>query len=295
MENDLQIIPQDNFGIILNRLDISKETKKDYLFRIKPFISFIKSNGLKTDSFIDYKRYLQDKKDLSISSKNKYLTAARIILAELSRTGKIPDVTKGIKCFKQDKGHKKDGLNNAEIDKVTAYLNELDDSLKTARLKAWFTLLTLQGLRQIEIIRLDVTDLDLKNGIAHIQGKGRDDKEIVYLNPSTVKAITEYIKLSGVKSGALFYSIGNRKSERINSITIKREFQGIFRALSINKTVHGFRHYFITTLLNKMETRDVRKFSRHKNLEMLIVYDDEIDLREKTEIVFNCFESLKLA
>ncbi|MGA2143145.1 MAG: tyrosine-type recombinase/integrase [Brevinematales bacterium] len=295
MENDLQLIPQNDFGMILNRLDISKETKKDYLFRIKPFIAFIQSNGLKNDSFIDYKRHLQDRKDLSISSKNKYLTASRIVLSELSRTGKIPDITKGIKCFKQDKGHKKDGLNNAEIEKVTAYLNRLDSGLKAARLKAWFTLLALQGLRQIEIIRLDVTDIDLKNGIAHVQGKGRDDKEIIFLNPSTVKAIGEYIKLSGVKSGALFYSLGNRKSERINSITIKRVFQDIFKVLEINKTVHGFRHYFITTLLNKMETRDVRKFSRHKNLEMLIVYDDEIDLREKTEIVFNCFESLKLA
>ncbi len=294
MGNDLQLIPQDNFGMILNRLDISKETKKDYLFRVKPFVSFIQSNGLNNDSFIDYKRYLQERKDLSISSKNKYLTASRIVLSELSRTGKIPDITKGIKCFKQDKGHKKDGLNNAEIEKVTAYLNGLDNGLKVARLKAWFTLLTLQGLRQIEIIRLDVTDIDLKNGIAHVQGKGRDDKEIIYLNPSTVKAIGEYIRLSGVKSGALFYSLGNRKSERINSITIKRDFQDIFSGLSINKTVHGFRHYFITTLLNKMETRDVRKFSRHKNLEMLIVYDDEIDLRDKTETVFNCFSAITL-
>jgi hypothetical protein len=39
----------------------------------------------------------------------------------------------------------------------------------------------------------------------------------------------------------------------------------------------------------------VRKFSRHKSLEMLIVYDDETDTKEKAEAVFRCFKEVKIA
>jgi hypothetical protein len=36
--------------------------------------------------------------------------------------------------------------------------------------------------------------------------------------------------------------------------------------------------------------RNVRKFSRHSSLEMLIVYDDEIDIFNKTVDVFQVFD-----
>ncbi|MEA1965386.1 MAG: tyrosine-type recombinase/integrase, partial [Candidatus Aerophobetes bacterium] len=153
----------------------------------------------------------------------------------------------------------------------------------------------LQGLRQVEVVRLDVEDLDLVNGIAYIQGKGRDDKELIYLNPETVKALKKYIKICNIGSGALLKSLGNRKNGKLNSITIKREFGALFKELGINKTVHGFRHYYITHLLRSFDVGTVRKFSRHKSLDMLIVYDDEINLSEKKDKVFSCFKKIKIA
>ena len=77
-------------------------------------------------------------------------------------------------------------------------------------------------------------------------------------------------------------------------MTIKREFKVIFNEVGVEKTTHGFRHYYITTLLKSLDVRDVRKFSRHSSLEMLIVYDDEIDIKHKTADVFRCFEGLKV-
>jgi hypothetical protein len=44
-----------------------------------------------------------------------------------------------------------------------------------------------------------------------------------------------------------------------------------------------------------MTQREFRKFSRHKSLDMLIVYDDEVDLAQKKNKVFNCFKSIKIA
>ena len=53
-----------------------------------------------------------------------------------------------------------------EIEKLTKKIKALPDTSNNARLKALFCLLALQGLRQIEAVRLDVEDLDLVNGLA---------------------------------------------------------------------------------------------------------------------------------
>lgn len=175
---------------------------------------------------------------------------------------------------------------------LTQHIRSLENTPKNARKKALFCLLALQGLRQIEIIRLNVKDVDLANKIAFIQGKGRDDKELVHFHPETVKTLKEYMKANKIADGALFKSLGNRKSERITTMTIKREVKGMLAPLGIEKTVHGFRHYYITTLLKKLDVRDVRKFSRHSSLEMLIVYDDEIDIAHKAIEVFQAFNDI---
>lgn len=39
----------------------------------------------------------------------------------------------------------------------------------------------------------------------------------------------------------------------------------------------------------------VRKFSRHKSLDMLVVYDDKINLAEKKDRVFACFEEIEVS
>jgi len=89
--------------------------------------------------------------------------------------------------------------------------------------------------------------------------------------------------------------LSNNKSKRLTSRAIKQEFGALFKELGISKTVHGFRHYFITHLLKSFDVGTVRKFSRHKSLDMLIVYDDEINLSEKKDKVFSCFKEIKVA
>lgn len=216
-------------------------------------------------------------------------------MRELNRTGLIPvDITQNTKLFKQIKKHKKDGLSSKDVVKIAKYIRELPTTQHSTRLKALFALLALQGLRQIEIVRLDKSHIDFVAGVAHVTSKGSDDTKLVHLSPVTQKALQAHIKLNKVGSGALFRSIGNRKSERLSTMTIKREFQELFVVLDIHKTVHGFRHFYITKLLSNFDVRDVRKFSRHKSLEMLIIYDDEIEIKHKATLVAECFSELKI-
>lgn len=80
----------------------------------------------------------------------------------------------------------------------------------------------------------------------------------------------------------------------MSSRTIKRDFEALFSELEVRKSVHGFRHYFVTHLLKSFEVSTVRKFSGHKSLDRLIVYDDEVGLVEKKDKVFDCFSGIEV-
>jgi integrase/recombinase XerC len=281
--------------LVFDYLDVSEGTRWDYKQRIGQFMRFIDEHGLDTHSFLMFKRYLEDRTDLSVSTKNKYLITARVFLKEMAKHGALPsDITQNVKSFRQTKVHKRDGLSEVEIQSLTAKIKTLPDSPMSSRLKALFCLLALQGLRQIEIVRLDVGDIDLKNRVAMVRGKGKDDKEPVMLHPETVHQVKNYLKANRIADGALFKSMGNRFSSRIGTVTVQREIKKLLNELGIEKTTHGFRHYYITTLLKKLDVRDVRKFSRHRNLEMLVVYDDELDMSHKAVEVFKCFDQVSL-
>lgn len=77
-------------------------------------------------------------------------------------------------------------------------------------------------------------------------------------------------------------------------MTLKRGFRNLFNELGINKTIYGFRHYFTTHLLKSFDVNTVRKFTRHKSLNMLIIYNDEVNMAEKKDKVFDCFNGLEV-
>lgn len=267
-------------------IDAKPETRKDYQSRIGLFIDFIKTEGLNVDSFLLFKRYLQCRNDYSISTKNKYLTAARIFLKEFHkrRPEDLPaDITLNVKGFTQSKKHKRAGLNEDQFAEVRSKLDELtaEGSAQADRLKAIVILLSLQGLRQIEVSRLDVEDVDLIRSKAFVLGKGSDDKEAIDLHPATASALAGYIKSNCIKSGALFVSESNRgKGSRLTTRSIRRIVKSLFNDLDFDDAfVHGLRHYFTTKMIKafKGDLLKVAKFTRHKSLEMLTVYNDDIE------------------
>lgn len=280
---------------IFDGLDVSETTRKEYTARIGLFLSYVHARGFNQQSYLSYKRYLEARKDYSVATRNKYLTTARVFLKELTKRGKLPfDVTYGVKQFRQSKRHKREGLSDKEVKLLGVKLKFLPNTPRNSRLKALFSLLAYQGLRQIEIVRLDVEDLRLYKGTALIRGKGEDDKETIYLTPATVKALEEYLKTSGITEGSLFRSMGNRKRDRLSTITIKREIGELLKQLGTGKTVHGFRHFYVTELLKTMDARDVRKFSRHRSLEMIMIYDDEVSVKEKSKHVCSVMEKVAM-
>lgn len=297
MENSLTLI--DRHTQIFANLDISETTRNEYSSRITAFIDFIKLHGFNKNSYLEYKRHLSQKTDLTISTKNKYLIVARVYCKELHRQGYLPiDITQNIKSFKQSRKHKKDGFSENEIQRILNCIQAQDDNRDTCRKKALLSLLILQGLRQIEIVRLNVTDVDLVSQIAFIQGKGQDDKEIIDLHPVTVSALREYMKKCKISDGALFTSTSNNsKNKRLTTKSIRNIINPILRSLEIDKTVHGFRHYFVTQLVKEYEgdLLSVIRYSRHKSIEMVQIYDDSIKHKADLPRFYKTFESINFS
>lgn len=285
-----------NLERIFDSLDVNENTRAEYAYFAKAFLSFIKEHGFNRNSFLEYKRYLLKRTDYSVSTKNKYLTTARILLKEMNRIGAIPfDITHNIKTFTQTRKHKRAGLDEEEIGLLLERVNQLGDSRQNVRLKAILSLLILQGLRQCEIVRLDVKDIDLVNNLAFVRGKGSDDTEPIHLHPVTVKALREYLKKSRISFGAVFVSwSNNNRNKRMTTHALRRIVKETLMALKIPKTVHGFRHYFTTTLLKEYggDLLQVARYTRHKSLEMIRVYDDSIKQKADLPRFYKAFRSL---
>ena len=166
MISEIAIISQGELGYndnIFNSLDISNNTKLEYLSRLPRFFQFASAQTINRDLLLRYKQYLRDDNTLGISSKNKYLTTARIALRELYRQGLTPvDLSVGVSSFQQNNKHKVNGLNEEEVSRICDYLREQDKSFKNIRLRAIISLLFFQGLRQVEVCRLNFDDIDIQ-------------------------------------------------------------------------------------------------------------------------------------
>lgn len=293
MESNLVLI--DKHAQLFANLDVSEATRQEYSSRIKMFIDFIKQRGFNKNSYLEYKRHLAQRTDFSVSTKNKYLIVARVYCKELHRQGYLPmDITQNIKSFKQSRKHKKDGFSEEETKRILNYLQDRNDKA-AYRIKALLSLLILQGLRQVEVTRLDVRDIDFNSQTAFIQGKAQDDKEIIDLHPATVSALKHYVREFKIADGALFTSTSNNsRNHRLTTKSIRCLINPILRNLEIEKTVHGFRHYFTTKLIKsyKGDILTVAQYTRHKSLEMLQVYNDNIKKKADLPKYYETFNSL---
>lgn len=278
---------------VLNGLDVSESTRADYRARIGLLLDFIKENGFGKSSFLDFKRFLAQRNDISVSTKAKYLSVAKVFLRELHKNGLIPiDVTTNIKGFRQGGKHKRFGLTQEEVNLLLENMRMLEPNCSNTRLKAVLSMLVYQGLRQIEIVRLDVADICLIRKTAMIKGKGQDDKEMIDLHPKTVNALKEYMDTCKIRDGALFVSISNHnRNGRITTRAVRDMVTGFLKKLQIQNSTHGFRHFFTTRLIElfKSDLLTVQKYTRHRSVETLQVYNDNIEKKETLQTYYNGF------
>ena len=116
--------------------------------------------------------------------------------------------------------------------------------------------------------------------------KPRAEKEVLSLPETTRAAITAWLCVRGTTSGPLFLTLGPRRNRQRS----RRRFtsRGIYRIVSelgeqagVKVWPHGLRHTAITSAVEAAQEHgvtldEVRQFSRHKNINTLLVYRDRV-------------------
>ena len=156
-------------------------------------------------------------------------------------------------------------------------------TLKGKRDKALLMLFWSNALRRNEVRLLDIGDFVPSSRILWVKGKGRSEKESVDLSPKTIQAICDWLAergSAGIKSSSpLFISLDSRsRGSRLSGDGLYKIVRCYCREAGIDKLMspHRIRHSSITMALDKSDgdVRKVQKLSRHKNLNTLMIYDD---------------------
>lgn len=147
---------------------------------------------------------------------------------------------------------------------------------------ALLRLLWGNALRRNEVSQLNVSDFDPSGKTLRILGKGRGTQsEVIDLGTATTAAISDWLSCRGSTSetdplftSLDFVNLGHRLTgDGIRKIVVKLCSQaGIKKVVS----PHRIRHSAITAALDATDgnVRKVQKLSRHKQVNTLLIYDD---------------------
>ena len=258
-------------------LDVAPLTVKTYKAGIARLINYCKTAGITEPTREDitaFKKSLQacGCKPATVAA---YLSAIRRFFDWTESQGLYPNITKGIKAPKIDKGHKRDFLTAPQI------------QCMMKRNLAILALMATGGLRTVEVMRANVEDLSTVGGlpVLFVQGKGRTDKkEFVKLTPEVLKAIREYLQARGQvnRKEPLFVSCSHRnRGGRLTTRTISGIAKNsMIRAgyYSDRLTAHSLRHSAVTiALMAGQSLAEVQYFARHSNISTTQIYAHNVD------------------
>jgi len=97
------------------------------------------------------------------------------------------------------------------------------------------------------------------------------------LPEATVGALRAWLEFRGTEPGSLFVNFDRAgKGERLTGTAIYRLVRELGHKSGITARPHGLRHAAITEALDltRGDVRSVQRYSRHRNLQTLLVYDD---------------------
>jgi integrase/recombinase XerC len=148
---------------------------------------------------------------------------------------------------------------------------------KALRDRAVLRLLHDLALRRAEVVALDMEDVDLESGSVTILGKGRTQKERLSLPEPTKAALASWIDARGTEPGPLFLNFDRAgKGERLTGTGLYLVVRDLGRKAGLTVRPHGLRHAGITEALDLTNgnIRAVQRYSRHRDMRILNVYDD---------------------
>jgi integrase/recombinase XerC len=138
------------------------------------------------------------------------------------------------------------------------------------------------GLRRAELCGIDLVDVEsgpAGPAAVWIRGKGRSEKERLTLPGPTAAALGAWLEARGDRPGPLVHRLDGTEAQpgRLSGECVRRIVRRLGEAAGLARPLrpHGLRHSAATSALDAgRDVREVRKFTRHRSLEMVLKYDD---------------------
>ncbi len=150
--------------------------------------------------------------------------------------------------------------------------------LLSARDKAMLEVLYSSGIRVSELVELEMSDLDLQEGILRVRGKGRKDR-LTPIGSQALNAIKHYFELrnadhriSAQHAGRVFL---NKHGKPLSTRSVRRKLDKYLVSAGLDPGIspHTLRHSFATHLLNNgADLRSVQELLGHQSLSTTQVY-----------------------
>lgn len=207
---------------------------------------------------------------LKAATVNRRLAALRA-LVKLARTLGLVAWALEIANLKADQDRDLRGPTRGALKRVLHVLDQRGDA-KAKRDRAILRLLHDLGLRRGEVVSLDLLHVDLTAGTLSVLGKGRSARVTLTLPDETNAVLKAWLAARGTAPGPLFTNYDRAgKGGRLTGTSVYR----LIRSLGLGRP-HGVRHAAITEALDLMggDVRKVGRFSRHRDLRLVAVYDD---------------------
>lgn len=228
-----------------------------------------------------YKDSLQEA-GLSPLTIGSYMVVVRKFFTALETYKLYPNIAKGIKAPKKEKGFRKAHLTDSKSSELLKYAKENN----TLRDFAIINLMLRTGLRTIEVVRADIGDITYKGDtrVLLVWGKGHDRKDnFVVLTDKAYLPIKEYLNTrKGAKAGEPLFSsesIRNRGG-RLTTRTISGLCKEDFRAIGIDSheyTAHSLRHTTACAILKHGgQLTDAQGVLRHASPVTTQIYTESI-------------------
>jgi integrase/recombinase XerC len=157
------------------------------------------------------------------------------------------------------------------------------DGPRQCRDRAIVAMLFDLGLRRGELCALELADVEAGPAgpvAVWILGKGRGEKERITLPEATAAALAAWLAVRGDRPGPVVHRLDGVETDpatRLSGESVRRIIGRLGRAAGLSRPLrpHGLRHSAATTALDAgRDVREVRRFTRHRSLEMVLRYDD---------------------
>jgi integrase/recombinase XerD len=236
---------------------MSKQTQSSYISCLKLFcIYFDKKEHpthISTKEIEEYIGWLRDHRSIGLARQSFW--AIRFLYTEIE---KQPHKMDGIKPI-----HFK---HKVKIPLETDFILKTIEGIKEPRAKAIIALLFATGLRKQEAAKIKISDIDAKNNIIRVRGKG--DKERIVPFPENLRLILrDYLKSLRVVPKEYLFE-GEKAGHYVSPDTIYRICKTYLGAQT-----HVVRHSFATALRNSgVDLLDIKDLLGHSSLKTTEIY-----------------------